>query len=85
MLLLLLLRKTITACQYLENSTGGPENCFSHQHTSEESRFNLPQEAFGPMRSNCFSRRVFLRKHIATCDFPVLEGGGSETPAPTHL
>ena len=39
----------------------------------------LPQEAIGSSGSNCFSRWIvpeFLRKPIATCDFP----GGVRTP-----
>ena len=79
MLLLLLLRKTITACQYLENSTGGSENCFSHQHTSQRAvrtSIKMQLEPLGPIAPQGESVPVLLRKHISTCNFPVLEGGG---------
>ena len=64
---------------------GGPEKVFflfSHQRISQRTvRTSLEKQCIGPKVSNCFSREVlpvFLRKAIATCDFP----GRVWTPCP---
>ena len=60
---------------------GGGQIFFSHQHSSQMGHKDLPQEAIGPNGSNCFSSGVipeFLRKPIATCNFPR----GLRTPCP---
>ena len=61
----------------------GPEILFkSSTYFTQEGRTDLSREAIGPEGSNCFSREVrtiyFLRKHVATCDFP----GGLELLSP---
>ena len=53
--------KPTKSCSEPENSiNGGPEVVFSYQHISPGC-MDLPREAIGPKRFNCFSREVHTR------------------------
>ena len=52
---------------------GGPEKLFSIINVFHRRLYDLPREAIEPKGSNCFTRvsvPIFLRKPIATFDFP---------------
>ena len=66
---------------------GGPDFFFRCQHISqraEPTSLDLGPKGsnLGPVASQGGSVPVFLRKHIATCDFP---GGGGADPLSTPL
>ena len=73
--------------QRIPSGVGGPDNVFFYFKSLTyftEGRTNLTGEAigpWGPIAPRGGSVPVFLRKPIATCDFP----GGSESPFPCLL
>ena len=61
-------------CVFVVGRGGGVLKTFKSSTYFTDGRTDLPREAIGPVSRG--SVQVFLRKHIATCNFPGEVGGG---------